>query len=470
MTSNDWPVAIRSYYRSQAVQARLAEFCGGHAKNPGSFSSWGLAGFGGVSRRFEADGGPVAFPNGELPRLCEEGADICRSLADRGGTLLVLDVDYVSSRAPEDPFIDPRTIFSRLEPVHRAIQELFGAHGINPRVVATGRGYHFAFRALAGGAFCKALVAIGARAVSSNRHSVPPEIDADWALELERGHEGAGRVLEHVAHRIVHGLRNRTEIPVTLADLPPPGGGPFICLDLSAHGDPLFTRHLRCAFSTNQKAGIWGTRGAPFVFALPRENEPLEELLRCRTDVRAAQRWAVASRATIPDVVQGTGLLDDYRHGAVARFHREFDTSSDDSPAVWPGTTVDLAEAGMPGCVVAPFERPNPLLLRPPCLRTVALGLWAMGASPRSIANLVRREYEKNHGWRPSFSNYDPASRANFYIRVLCGALADGLDSPDAFTCETQDKRGLCEPSRCSDHGRRLFSTLGLLAKERTKR
>ena len=91
MANASWARALREYYRSAAVRARIAEYCGGRPDRPSSFSCWRLGGYGGLRGLGEPDGGPTPCPNADLERLFEEGADVCRSLADLRGTLLQLD-------------------------------------------------------------------------------------------------------------------------------------------------------------------------------------------------------------------------------------------------------------------------------------------------------------------------------------------------------------------------------------------
>jgi hypothetical protein len=251
-------------------------------------------------------------------------------------------------------------------------------------------------------------------------------------------------------------------VPVLLADVPPPGGGPFICLDLSAYGDPVRTRYARCAFSANQKSAVQkAAPERPFAFVMPRQDEALDDLLRCREDASLARRRAKRASALIPDVPEAAAFLGDYRRGPVARFHAFFDQG----PAVprdeWPFTYDALDIQAFPACVAIPLAYPNPLLLRPACLRTICLVLWGLGWHPRSIAGLVRSKFERDFAWAPPFSRYDPALRAEFYVRVLCGALADGLDAPERFNCATQIESGLCETAHCSAEGRRLLGSLG---------
>src|SRR6185369_15182308 len=95
---------LAAYYGSAAVRARLAEYCGGRADDLASWSALSLAGYGGSRRLSEPDGAPVTAPITDWERLLEEGADVCRSLADRVGTLLLLDVDYTNHDDPGEPY------------------------------------------------------------------------------------------------------------------------------------------------------------------------------------------------------------------------------------------------------------------------------------------------------------------------------------------------------------------------------
>jgi hypothetical protein len=78
----------------------------------------------------------------------------------------------------------------------------------------------------------------------------------------------------------------------------------------------------------------------------------------------------------------------------------------------------------------------------------VALALWGMGWHPRSVAGLVRSKYERDFGWGSMWYRYDAAARADFYVRLFCGAMACGID-PD-FSCELQAARGACPLAHCT--------------------
>jgi len=474
MVCADWTEDVTAFYRSPDVRSRISEYCGGRAtESPESFTCWRIAAFGGRYRFSEAEGAPVAHDKTAWLRLLVEGADVCRSLADRTGTLLQMDVDYVDVQDPGAPYRHPTRTFARLEPVYCTLRALLAEYGVATRALVTGRGYHLTTRAPFGSPFHAALVGIA---------RLPDSLIArygDRARSLRSaglmgwGHEGAGRLLEHLSHRALHLLRGKTEVPVTLADLPPPDGGPFICLDLTAYADPVFERHARCAFSANQRSAmIHAAPERPFVIVLPREGQPVSEILGHREDLDAAAEVARDAEVAIPDVVDGSAWVDEYLRGPVGRFHAEFDRGPQAEPGAWAYTydTIDADE--WPPCLSLPLRHPNPALLQPAYIRTVALGLWTMGWHPRSIAGLVRSKYEREYGWGTLWRRYDAAARAEFYVRLFCGAVADGLDGPAEFTCEAQAGRGVCGSGRCRDDQARLFEWLGgeLAAKATTAR
>jgi hypothetical protein len=95
----------------------------------------------------------------------------------------------------------------------------------------------------------------------------------------------------------------------------------------------------------------------------------------------------------------------------------------------------------LPACVRLPLEFPNPSLLRPIYLRTVALALWSMGWHPRSVAGLIRSKFERDYGWGDLWYRNDAGERADFYVRLFCGATYDGVDEEPCLTCESQQDR-----------------------------
>jgi hypothetical protein len=452
---------LARYYRSQAVRTRIEEYCGGRSGDPGSLTARDVAGYGGRRRLARSDGAPVATRLEQLPRLWNEGADVCRSLADRGGTLLQLDIDYVNPAAVSEPYLDPAAVFERLEPLYRSTRAAFLGHGVEPVTVMTGRGYHFMLRVPAGTAFHEALAHIGKQAPGLARY-----YETRWGGALPGAardgcaHEGAGRLLEHLAHEIIRDQRHRSALPVSLTDAPVVPESPFAVLDLTAYADPLFERHVRCAFSGNQKAWMGGIApGLPFVLALPRSGEDdLPALLGAREDPEWAAALATHARAAIPDA-EGDSLdwIRDYEESRLASFHRELDAGPRVDPEIWPFTYDQLELADLPACVRRPLASPNPALLQPVYLRAVALALWGMGWHPASVAGLVRSRYEKWHAWGDLWRRYEPRSRAEFYVRIICGAAAEGLEFAEDFTCDSQRRRGACDAAGCGHELGRFF-------------
>jgi hypothetical protein len=169
---------LASYYALPQVQARIAEYCGGRADVPQSFSAFSLAGFGGEGALREPDFAPVEVPKERFAQLLARGSDVCRSLADREATLVHLDVDYVDMAAPWEPYLRSQTVFERLEPVLEALLEAFGRYGLRPLVLLTGRGYHLVLRVPAGSRFQAALIA-GWTAGELPREALPRARPAD---------------------------------------------------------------------------------------------------------------------------------------------------------------------------------------------------------------------------------------------------------------------------------------------------
>jgi hypothetical protein len=152
-------------------------------------------------------------------------------------------------------------------------------------------------------------------------------------------------------------------------------------------------------------------------------------------------------------VAEAPGLLEAYRRGPLGSFHRAFYAGPRLSRAEWPFTYDRITDDELPACVRAPLEHPNPLLLRPVFLRSMAppCGAWAGIPFDAAIASF------REGSW-PTFERYDAQSRAEFYVRLFCGAWAVGLDGPASFTCATQEAQGVCAGQRCAEAGRTLFA------------
>ena len=451
--------AIAGYYESEAVRSRVAEYCGGLSCFPKRFSAVGLAGYGGRRALRTSDMAPVATANEDFGRLLEGGADICRSFADRCGTLIQLDVDYVNPTDPGEVYRDPWTCFRRLEPVYRAVHEVFAAFGIPTLAVMTGRGYHFTARAALGGSLHSELLRIACLRPALQARYESLERAESLAVSMGAAHDGAGRLVEFICHDVIRAVGTGSTVPVTLADVPPPGRGPFICLDSTAYGDPVLSRHARCAFSSHQKASMEGQASPTrpgFVFALPRITRSLPELLSIRSDAAAASRLAEVSHCRIPDAFAAPRLLRAYSGSSLEESHRRFDEETSPGTLAAANLYAAIEPSALPVCVRRPLESPNPSLLVPTALRVVTLVLWARGWPRRRIVDLIRSRYEADHGWVDLWERYDPAARADFYVRLFTDAWTVGLDDVEHFTCASQQQRGGCPGGECGHELRRL--------------
>lgn len=427
----------------EAVRERIREYCGSTRGGPPT--AWRLAALGGSRALCHPDGAPVATDLDSLSSLLSEGADVCRSLGDRESSLVHLDVDYSNPLDPAEPYRSPAIVFMRLEPVYQAVRAAFLRRGIQPLCLMTGRGYHFIAAIPAGTPLHQAVVSIG---------DLVPTLEARYcalaalpdALERGRAHEGIGRLLEHLAHEVIRELRPSSPLPITLADVPPAPSGPFVCLDLSAYGDPLDERYIRCAFSPNQRSHALGIAPEkPYTFSLPRDGTPLAELLAIRESAEQVAAFARRIPARIPLVPgDSTSWVAEYLASPLAAFHQQYDHDPGGAASnAW------LESPSLPRCAEIPLDFPSPSLLKPVYLRTVAYVLWGLGCSPRFIGELVQSRYEADHDWGQTFSRYDPATRARFYVRLFCGALAAGLEEEGDFSCDTQRQRGACPDLDC---------------------
>jgi len=449
----DAPAGIAAYYGGPRVRDRVAEYCAG---------SVGYAVYGGKRRRRESDCGPSPIARAALDQAFAEGVDVCRSLADRRGTILQLDVDYVSPLDPGAPYRDPATCFRRMEPVYRAVRSAFAAAGVPVIALMTGRGYHFTARAAAGSKLRGQLRERGG-GTAPPRRAAP---DARAASE-QAAHAGAGRLIEALAHDVARSAV--AEVPLTLADVPPPGLGPFICLDLSAYGDPVRSRYIRAAFSSHQKPLAAGIPGVPpFVIAIPRGELSLGELLAARRDPAAATLLAARAAARIPTIGRAPHWVRAYDEGVLSWFHRRFDEARRGGPAAAAARYAEIPPANLPLCVREALAGPHPRLLVPAALRTVTLALWSRGWHPAEIADLVRSRFEGDFAWGDLWRRYDPRTRADFYVRLFAGAVVAGLDGADAFNCHTQQERGACPGGHCGHElagwfpGRDAFRKIGV--------
>ena len=141
--SSSW---IAEYYRSAAIRSRIAEYCDGEPEHSQGFRAFGLAGYGGKRRLRLPEDAPMPLRVEDFQTLLDDGADVCRSLADRGGTLIQIDIDYVDPENAEDIHLQPADCFARIEPIYREVCSAFHSYGVPTIDLLTARGYHLTGR------------------------------------------------------------------------------------------------------------------------------------------------------------------------------------------------------------------------------------------------------------------------------------------------------------------------------------
>ena len=434
---------VKEYYRSRDVRRRIAEYCGGNPGDTRSFSALSLAGYGGADHLRTREGAPVSLALSAIASLLTDGADICRSLEDRNGTLLVFDIDYLNPDDPGEPYRDPVRTFERLGPAFAAARRVWNRYGIPYLALMTGRGYHLVTQIPDESPFEGELVKLGEcdfrdEFWRTGEHAVP---------RTDLTHSGAGRLMQFLAHETRRELQGVSGLPVHLIDRPTAEGGPFILLDLSAYGDPVRSRNVRCAFSANQKGrGLGDASLTGTVAVLPCEGEALCDVLAARRDPHRAAAWAADHSCAIPEIREADALLAAYSASRLGRFHAYCDSETPEGD--WSSGPHDR-EAPWPDCALFPLNRPNDALLTPGWIRTVALTLWARGFHPAKIVRLIVSRYAESHEWADYWDRYDRNTRARFYVRASCAAVADELEPWSAFTCDTQRKEGFCTGGGC---------------------
>lgn len=384
------------------------------------------------------------WPVTDLDRLLAAGSSIARSLYDTRSILVHLDVEYVNHDDPVHAFRSPEHAFALQQPLVTVTQELLTSWGIRPLHLLTGQGHHFVWRFKRGSELHRRFE----RLVPNAECVGDEQVFANLAL-----------VMEYLAHRIKQAAEPLSAVPVELTamQVPPGASGQreLVSVDISEYGDPLDTRIIRVPFTRYLKpwrSGVAERCGldpgvAPWI-TIPQFEMNLDEALRCRRDPLAVASLARRCPVTIPEGEIGTArLLDDYLRSPLRAFHQRFYEARHDPPEIWPETYARTPMGELPCCVSHVLTHPNDLLLKPAGMRLVTRCLLARGWHPRHIAGLVRSKFEDPvFGWGEAWRDYSPSFRADFYVRLVAGQLATGLDQLTDFNCKALQSTGFCWP------------------------
>ena len=445
------------YYRSAAVRGRVREFLGRDSS-------------GKPTCRYLVKGGTRAlrlhehYPVEALDAFLDEGDEIARSLWDAGSLIADFDVEYVNFDRPAEAFLNPARAFALQEPTREAIAHLLAGYGISPLHLLSGRGHHFIWQIARGSPAFQYLANLG--------HGTPslwqtiadhPAPDSTLApIESARAFAGLGQVMEFLAHRVKEIAVRASEIPIELTAVevgPSARGREMVSLDISEYGDPLTVRLLRVPFSVYLKP--WQLRGAIAdevlsemdpLFVIPTAGMTMPEALPVMRSGEMVARLAETASAVIPDASTGTmRLIAEYESSPLRKFHEDFYAQEHEPPERWAATYDRAPLDHWPACGRLIVEQPNDLLLRPACIRRVVRILLALGWHSRHIAGLIRSKYEGHFGWT-QFTGCDPATRADFYVRMFAGLFATGRDDLIDFNCISAQEEGLCFFTDCNDN------------------
>jgi len=458
---------LSSYYATPAVRDRMHEFLGGRSLEKATCMY--VTGMDG-----DPDAPFVPQAPHRLPFCLEQGWDVTRSLWDRAGLVVHLDVEYANPDYPGEAYLDPHRTFDLQRPVAESIEELLLRHGVAPLHLLTGRGHHFVWMIRRDSDAFDELAELGQVPESLRRRYAMAHPPADESVDeaLGRAFAGLGLVMEHVAHRVKECAAPQSRIPVQLTDVAVGSGErgrEVVSIDLSEYFDPLHTRHIRIPFSAylkphrNRRAvGEHVLRHTPLAFPIPLFEMSVDEALDVMRDADRTARLARRAPTRIPDFSEEMcHLIAAYRSSELAVFHQAYYAQAQRPPESWPRPCGRTTWDDLPSCLVAVLEHPNDLLLQPAGIQLAVRVLMAVGWHPRQVAGLICAKYESDHDWGDQWRHYDPAYRADGYTRLFAGLIATGRDRLIDFNCVSNREKGFCVQEECGhnlDEYRRLLT------------
>ncbi|HSG41096.1 MAG TPA: hypothetical protein VLE27_15770, partial [Thermoanaerobaculia bacterium] len=326
---------LRRFYQEPAVRARIREYLGGRRLEE-------------ATARFVIFPTPfVQEPFAPLPAeevwdLLDERLAAARSLWDRASLIAHLDLEHVHFDRPWQPLADPGRCFALQRPVADAIRAVLAEEGIAPLHLLTGRGHHFVWRIGFESPAFAALARLGRPNAGLRRFYELPQPPHGERVDsmLGTARHGLGKVLEHVAHRVLARAAGRCAVPVQLTAVtvgPGPQGREIVSLDLSPAGDPLCRRSLRIPFTAYRK-GV--SLGAPAELAekllvvVPVAKDDEEASRAAMSDLARASKLAARVSTAIP-LAATEGLVERYLGSGLAAFHARFEAEEPQPPERW---------------------------------------------------------------------------------------------------------------------------------------
>jgi len=426
---------IREYYATPDVRSRMIESLGGPNLDDATCYY--------IGRCFDTikPGFSMQRPS-ELDLFLHNEWDVARSLWDRKWLFADIDIEYVNFDFPAEPFLDYRRCFSLQEPVLHALERVFREVGMHPLHTVTGRGHHFGWTVQPASPAFQSLVRIGRVPAALVRTYAAPQPPAGAPVEeaLGRAFAGLGLVIEYVAHRIMAEAQPLCSIPILPEAVemgPQERGKEIIVLDISEYGDPLHTRAVRIPFSLYLKPWLHTDiltpeieGRVPVMVMVPANGRDTEEVIPIMRDLGQAAQWAARAECCMfPDCSHAMeGLIAEYLHSELRRFHDEYYAVEPEPMEQWPLTYDRVPLDGLVPMARYALENPNDALLNPDFVRQIVAALLARGWHPRHVAGLIQSKYERDYRWLNLWYVYDAGTRADFHARVLAGMIQMGRD------------------------------------------
>jgi len=439
-------VALGEIWRDPPVRQRIVEYLGGRRLRDATCVFLGRLDSANPSR-FERQ------PPDALDRMLGDGCELARSLEDRVSMLVHLDIEYVNFDDPAAAYVNAPRIFHLQEPLVQAIEARLLSFGIRYLHLVTGQGHHFVWRLPRDSAVARSIAGLGI--------CTPVDLSA---LPAEPMFPHLALLMEHFAHLVKTDAAPLCEVPVeiTAQHVGPGASGmrEMLSIDLSEYGDPLHSRMIRIPYTVYRKPWLSGLIHGMGIqqqvnefFTLPLHEMDMTQLLKMRHRPQKILSLARRAGVNIPQQERGTArLLDHYLRSPLCAFHRDFYAIPQDHPSQWAEGYGKTPLEMLPPCAAHVLAEPNDWLLKPSGIQLVTRCLLAADWHPRHIAGLVRARFsDPAHGWGALWRDYDPALRAEFYVRLFAGQIVAGLDTGIDFNCVSQQEKQFCwNPCGCS--------------------
>jgi hypothetical protein len=363
----------------------------------------------------------------------------------------------VNLQSPGAAYTRPEHTFRAQAAAVSSLESVLADFDIAPLHLLSGRGHHFVWSVSRDSPAFTRLAQLGHLPDHLRERYGQPHSPRNERIDPQLGlaFSGLGLVMEYLAHRVKLGTRLDSPLPVELAadsDASTAGPVELVSIDMTEYGDPLHTRKIRIPFSAYLKPRTRyslpqdqqeGT--IPWMFLIPANHLSIEEAIATLRDASRAAHLATRITARIPNRSGPTErLVEAYSRSSLARHHGWFYSQEHQPPERWPATYDISPLKELPACARHVLENPNDLLLKPSSIRLVVCSFLSLGWHPRHIAGLIRSKFERDRGWGRQWLTYDAATRADFYVRIFSGLVAQGTDDLTGLACRPGRPGPLC--------------------------